>query len=300
MVEGQKMSKSLGNFYTLRDLLRAGLPPEAIRYLLASVPYRKQLNFTFDGLKSAATAIERLAQFQAAPGDRKIRARGRTRQIAGTYASEAQRQFKAGLDDDLNTAEALAAVFEYRPRMRTSPWIPASSAPAMPLRRSICWSGSIPFLTCCGRRLRQAGTQRRGDRSADRGAHRRQEGEELRARRSNPRPIAGAGHHSRRHQGRRSLETKMKIHTKAVHAGDRKKPGPHIPVTTPIYTASSFFYENDGGARPHLRPRRRTATATRATTIPPPPRSRNWWRRSKAGTARWLARRAWRRSIWRC
>src|SRR3982751_5971220 len=64
MVEGHKMSKSLGNYYTLRDILQRGNPPETIRYLLASVPYRKQLNFTFEGLKSAATAIERLRNFK--------------------------------------------------------------------------------------------------------------------------------------------------------------------------------------------------------------------------------------------
>ena len=64
MVEGQKMSKSLGNYFTLRDVVARGYPPEAIRYLLASVPYRKQLNFTFDGLKSAATAIDRLRNFK--------------------------------------------------------------------------------------------------------------------------------------------------------------------------------------------------------------------------------------------
>ena len=58
------MSKSLGNFYTLRDLLGMGYAPEAVRYLLASVPYRKKLNFTFDGLKAAATAIERLRNFK--------------------------------------------------------------------------------------------------------------------------------------------------------------------------------------------------------------------------------------------
>ena len=64
LVDGQKMSKSLGNFYTLRDLCGArGFSPESIRYLLASVPYRKGLNFTFDGLKSAATAIDRLRNF---------------------------------------------------------------------------------------------------------------------------------------------------------------------------------------------------------------------------------------------
>src|SRR5688572_5201959 len=64
IVEGQKMSKSLGNFYTLRDLTAQGYAPETIRYLLASVPYRKKLNFTFDGLKAAATAIDRLRNFK--------------------------------------------------------------------------------------------------------------------------------------------------------------------------------------------------------------------------------------------
>src|SRR5580692_1783529 len=64
MVEGQKMSKSLGNYFTLRDILGRGYAPEAVRYLLASVPYRKTLNFTFDGLQSAKTAIERLRNFK--------------------------------------------------------------------------------------------------------------------------------------------------------------------------------------------------------------------------------------------
>src|SRR5204863_459377 len=63
-VESQKMSKSLGNFYTLRDLLDLGYTPEAIRYLLASVPYRKKLNFTLDGLKAAAVAIDRLRNYE--------------------------------------------------------------------------------------------------------------------------------------------------------------------------------------------------------------------------------------------
>ena len=63
-IEAQKMSKSLGNFYTLRDLVGMGYTPEAIRYLLASVPYRKKLNFTFDGLKAAATSIDRLRNYK--------------------------------------------------------------------------------------------------------------------------------------------------------------------------------------------------------------------------------------------
>ena len=64
LVDGQKMSKSLGNYYTLRDVLARGYPPETVRYLLASVHYRKQLNFTFEGLKSAATAVDRLRNFK--------------------------------------------------------------------------------------------------------------------------------------------------------------------------------------------------------------------------------------------
>ena len=64
LVEGEKMSKSLGNFFTLRDLVLKGHKPSSIRYLLASVPYRNQLNFTFDGLKQAAVSVERLRNFQ--------------------------------------------------------------------------------------------------------------------------------------------------------------------------------------------------------------------------------------------
>src|SRR6266498_685458 len=64
LVEGQKMSKSLGNFFTIRDLVLKGHKPSAIRFLLTSVPYRNQLNFTFDGLKQAAVSVERLRNFR--------------------------------------------------------------------------------------------------------------------------------------------------------------------------------------------------------------------------------------------
>ena len=63
IVNGEKMSKSLGNFYTLRDLIAKGYRPSAIRYLLASVPYRKPLNFTFDGLQQAQQSHRPAAQF---------------------------------------------------------------------------------------------------------------------------------------------------------------------------------------------------------------------------------------------
>jgi cysteinyl-tRNA synthetase len=111
MLEAQTMSKSLGNFFTLRDLLDQGYPPEAVRYLLASVPYRKQLHFSFDGLKSAATAIERLRNYKLRLDTERF-PEGRNQMLAGRTA-EALKRFEESLDDDLNTAEALAAVFEY-------------------------------------------------------------------------------------------------------------------------------------------------------------------------------------------
>jgi len=111
MVEGQKMSKSLGNFYTLRDVLGRGYAPEAIRYLLASVPYRKQLNFTFDGIKSAATAIDRVRNFKLRVATEKFPDGTNEKMTARTQA--AVTKFVEGMDDDLNTAEALAAIFEY-------------------------------------------------------------------------------------------------------------------------------------------------------------------------------------------
>jgi cysteinyl-tRNA synthetase len=111
LVNGEKMSKSLGNFFTLRDLLAKGYAPEVVRYLLASVPYRRKLNFTFDGLKAAATSIERLRNFQLRlktdhyPPGAHAKITKRTQ--------EAVDSFRAALDDDLNTAEALGAAFEY-------------------------------------------------------------------------------------------------------------------------------------------------------------------------------------------
>jgi cysteinyl-tRNA synthetase len=118
LVESQKMSKSLGNFYTLRDLLEMDYQPESVRYLLASVPYRKKLNFTFEGLKSAAKSIERLRDFEARVSSAKLPL-GKNQTIADRSAA-ATRQFEESLDDDLNTAEALAAIFEYVRAMNTA------------------------------------------------------------------------------------------------------------------------------------------------------------------------------------
>jgi cysteinyl-tRNA synthetase len=105
------MSKSLGNFYTLRDLLNMGYQPETIRYLLASVPYRKKLNFTFEGLKAAARSIERLRDFELRLATTRL-GPGSNDELS-ERSREAIRHFEESMDDDLNTAEALAAVFEY-------------------------------------------------------------------------------------------------------------------------------------------------------------------------------------------
>lgn len=118
MVEGQKMSKSLGNYFTLRDILGRGHAPEAVRYLLASVPYRKTLNFTFDGLQSAKTAIERLRNFKLRLETGAF-ADGMNQALAERTAA-AQAQFTASMDDDLNTAEALAAMFEFAREVNTA------------------------------------------------------------------------------------------------------------------------------------------------------------------------------------
>ncbi|HYP14790.1 MAG TPA: cysteine--tRNA ligase [Bryobacteraceae bacterium] len=111
VVEGQKMSKSLGNFYTLRDLMAQGYSPEVIRYVLAHVPYRNKLNFTFDTLRAAGTSIDRLRQFKLRLETDKLPPGLNERVEERTSA--ARQQFDNSLDDDLNTAEALAAVFEY-------------------------------------------------------------------------------------------------------------------------------------------------------------------------------------------
>jgi cysteinyl-tRNA synthetase len=117
LVEGRKMSKSEGNFYTLRDLLLKGYKASAIRFLLTSVPYRQQLNFTFEGLAAETGAVERLRTFY--------------QRLKGTHwpegdshgqvgvspavleaANIAKEKFCSALANDLNTAEARAAIFD--------------------------------------------------------------------------------------------------------------------------------------------------------------------------------------------
>jgi cysteinyl-tRNA synthetase len=110
LVEGEKMSKSLGNFFTLRDLVLKGHKPSSLRYLLTSVPYRNQLNFTFDGLKQAAVSVERLRNFRLRLQSGNFSAGSEPAMQA--LATQTIDRMRAALDDDLNTAQAQGAIFE--------------------------------------------------------------------------------------------------------------------------------------------------------------------------------------------
>jgi cysteinyl-tRNA synthetase len=109
LVDGKKMSKSLGNFYTLKDVMDKGADPMAVRFILIATHYRKQLNFTFEELETAKTTVMRLNDFME-----------RLDAVTMTYGRdmiseivEAEEKFKAAMDDDLSTPGAIAAVFDF-------------------------------------------------------------------------------------------------------------------------------------------------------------------------------------------
>jgi cysteinyl-tRNA synthetase len=117
-VEGETMSKSKGNYYTFRDLVEMGYTPAAIRYLLLSVPYRNQLNFTFETMRGAETTVARLRDFRA-------------RLSAGVHETgnnealheiteRALREFEEAMDDNLNTSVALAALHNLMREVNTA------------------------------------------------------------------------------------------------------------------------------------------------------------------------------------
>lgn len=109
VVEGRKMSKSLGNFYTLRDVLGHGYSGREIRYVLISTHYRQSLNFSFAALDAARSSLARLDAF----GDRLQRsARGAGPGKLPRWAEERRRAFGASLDEDLNISAALAVLFD--------------------------------------------------------------------------------------------------------------------------------------------------------------------------------------------
>ncbi len=136
VVEGEKMSKSLGNAITVHQLLEEGLRPAAIRHQLLGAQYRRELNFTREGLEASAAAVQRLVDFEArlaetvgeggkggaggagrkdgagrenGPEEKNGAAEGPLARLAG----EAIEAFRTALDDDLNSAEALAALFVF-------------------------------------------------------------------------------------------------------------------------------------------------------------------------------------------
>jgi cysteinyl-tRNA synthetase len=117
-VEGETMSKTLGNYYTFRDLKAKGYKPEAIRYLLLSVPYHKQLNFTFETLDGAESTIERLRDFRARLVESNLKdgINPDLEQKVKKYLAD----FEAAMDDNLNTSQALAALHNLAREVNTA------------------------------------------------------------------------------------------------------------------------------------------------------------------------------------
>src|SRR5688572_6394894 len=109
-IDDVTMSKSKGNFFTFRDLREQGYSALAIRYLLLSVPTRKQLNFTFEGLQGAESTVERLRNFRSLVREARTAA-GADPDVAA-FVSKALADFESSMDDDFNTAAALAAIHD--------------------------------------------------------------------------------------------------------------------------------------------------------------------------------------------
>jgi cysteinyl-tRNA synthetase len=117
-VDGETMSKSKGNYYTFRDITEKGFSAAAIRYFLLSVPHNKQLNFTFDALAGAEKTVASLRDFRARLSEAKTEP-GKNEKLSEA-AARALREFEAGMDDDLNTSIALAAVHNLSREVNTA------------------------------------------------------------------------------------------------------------------------------------------------------------------------------------
>jgi cysteinyl-tRNA synthetase len=117
-IDGETMSKSKGNYYTLRDLIERGFSPAAIRYALLSVPYRKQLNFTIDGLRGIEKTVAGLQDFNARLSE--ARTEPGSNPAMRAAAARALEEFESGLDDDLNTSVALAAIHNLTREVNTA------------------------------------------------------------------------------------------------------------------------------------------------------------------------------------
>jgi cysteinyl-tRNA synthetase len=108
-VENEKMSKSLGNVYTVPDIVAKGFRPSALRYLLLSSHYRKQLNFTWSGMEQAEESLRRVVDFLVRLDG--VTGQGKSEEVEAA-ATKARDAFKAALESDLNTAAGLAALFD--------------------------------------------------------------------------------------------------------------------------------------------------------------------------------------------
>jgi cysteinyl-tRNA synthetase len=117
-VEGETMSKSKGNYYTFRDINAKGFSPPAIRYFLLSVPYNKQLNFTFDALAGAEKTVQSLRDFHARLSE--ARTEPGSNEKLHEAATRASREFEEAMDNDLNTSVALAAVHNLSREVNTA------------------------------------------------------------------------------------------------------------------------------------------------------------------------------------
>src|SRR5438067_1680586 len=117
-INGESMSKSKGNYYTLRDLTAQGFTTAAIRYALVSAPYRKQYNFTLEGLRGIEKTVAGLQDFRRRLAEARVEAGSNPEMKAA--AARALEQFEAGLDDDLNTSVALAAIHDLTREVNTA------------------------------------------------------------------------------------------------------------------------------------------------------------------------------------
>ena len=209
IVDEQKMSKSLGNTYTIPDVVAKGFRPSAVRYLLLSAHYRKQLNFTWASLAQAEEALRRLTDFLA-------RLDAVTRRRVASRARRARRRrrrqaFADAMQDDLNTAAALGAMFELVRALNSA--IDAGELGTGDVRgrprgvRRLRSRARRPQ-PAAGRGRAAAGAGR-GDRAAHRGAARRPPPPRLRRRRPHPRRSRGTRRASGRQRRRHTLEAEV-------------------------------------------------------------------------------------------
>ncbi len=111
LAEGEKMSKSKGNYYTVRNLVEQGFSPRAIRYTLLSAQHLKQFNFTLAGLRGAETTVARLQDFRRRL--REAKCNPGSNPAMPVLSKRALQRFEDALDNDLNVAEALAAIHDF-------------------------------------------------------------------------------------------------------------------------------------------------------------------------------------------